>query len=128
MQPLNSVSELREFLAVKASIVFVPTMGNLHEGHIDLVRQARNHGECVVVSIFVNPLQFGPAEDFDKYPRTLAEDCKKLQGLADAVFAPSVNEMYPQQQTMCGAPRLSHRQIQAWAAIRSKLVPLEEDM
>jgi pantoate--beta-alanine ligase len=75
-------------------------MGNLHEGHLDLVRQARNHGERVVVSIFVNPLQFGPAEDFDKYPRTLAEDCNKLHGLADVVFAPSVNEMYPLQQSI----------------------------
>jgi pantoate--beta-alanine ligase len=100
MQLINSISELREFLGVQASIVFVPTMGNLHEGHLDLVRQARNHGERVVVSIFVNPLQFGPAEDFDKYPRTLAEDCNKLHGLADVVFAPSVNEMYPLQQSI----------------------------
>ena len=94
-------------------------MGNLHEGHLDLVPQAREHGGCVVASIFVNPLQFGPNEDFDKYPRTLEADCAKLQGLADVVFAPSVNEMYPAQQTvfvepppiageLCGASRPGH--------------------
>jgi pantoate--beta-alanine ligase len=119
MQQLHSIAELRKLLDVESSIVFVPTMGNLHEGHLDLVRQARNHGTCVVVSIFVNPLQFGPSEDFDKYPRTLVEDCDKLQGLADIVFAPSVKEMYPQQQTifiepppianeLCGEVRPGH--------------------
>ncbi len=119
MQLIHSVNELRACLASKASIAFVPTMGNLHEGHIDLVRQARAHAEFVVVSIFVNPLQFGPNEDFDKYPRTLDADCAKLDGLADVVFAPAVNEMYPQQQTvfvepppiadeLCGAARPGH--------------------
>ena len=119
MQQISGIAELRRRLRESASVAFVPTMGNLHEGHLDLVRQARNHGECVVVSIFVNPLQFGPTEDFDKYPRTLAEDCAKLQGLADVVFAPSVNEMYPQQQSifielppianeLCGASRPGH--------------------
>jgi pantoate--beta-alanine ligase len=119
MQQISRIADLRERLGQSASVAFVPTMGNLHEGHLDLVRQARNHGECVVVSIFVNPLQFGPAEDFDKYPRTLAEDCAKLQGLADVVFAPSVSDMYPQQQTifiepppianeLCGATRPGH--------------------
>jgi pantoate--beta-alanine ligase len=94
-------------------------MGNLHEGHIELVRMARQQGTCVVVSIFVNPLQFGPNEDFDKYPRTLEADCAKLQGLADAVFAPAVADMYPEQQTLfvepppianelCGAFRPGH--------------------
>ena len=119
MQQIANIAELRERLGKAASVAFVPTMGNLHEGHLDLVRQARAHGECVVVSIFVNPLQFGPSEDFDKYPRTLADDCAKLAGLVDVVFAPSVSEMYAQQQTvfsepppianeLCGATRPGH--------------------
>jgi pantoate--beta-alanine ligase len=119
MQNIFTTSELRTRLANEHAIAFVPTMGNLHEGHLDLVRIARQHGSCVVVSIFVNPLQFGLSEDFDKYPRTLEEDCAKLEGLADVVFAPSVNEMYPDQQTLfvepppianelCGASRPGH--------------------
>jgi pantoate--beta-alanine ligase len=119
MQIIHTVSELRQHLASEPIVDFVPTMGNLHEGHLDLVRIAREHGHCVVVSIFVNPLQFGPNEDFDKYPRTLPADCEKLQGLADVVFAPAVPEMYPEPQTMyveppsvatelCGAFRPGH--------------------
>lgn len=119
MQLIHTVSELRARLAHEQSIAFVPTMGNLHEGHIELVRMARKQGTCVVASIFVNPIQFGPNEDFDKYPRTLAADCDKLQGLADVVFAPSVDEMYPEAQTLfvepppvanelCGAFRPGH--------------------
>jgi pantoate--beta-alanine ligase len=104
MQLIHSVPELRARLAQENSIAFVPTMGNLHEGHIELVRIAREKGKCVVVSIFVNPIQFGPNEDFDKYPRTLEADCAKLQGLADVVFAPSVEEMYPEEQTMFVEP------------------------
>jgi pantoate--beta-alanine ligase len=104
MQLLHSVSELRSRLANEKAIAFVPTMGNLHEGHVELVRIAREKGGCVVVSIFVNPIQFGPNEDFDKYPRTLDADCAKLQGLADVVFAPSVEEMYPEKQTMFVEP------------------------
>jgi pantoate--beta-alanine ligase len=100
MQIISTVADLRARLQSETAIAFVPTMGNLHEGHLDLVRIARKHGSCVVASIFVNPLQFGPNEDFDKYPRTLDEDCAKLQGLADVVFAPSVNEIYPAQQTV----------------------------
>jgi pantoate--beta-alanine ligase len=95
---------LRSRLDGEKVIAFVPTMGNLHEGHIELVRIAREKGSCVVVSIFVNPIQFGPNEDFDKYPRTLEADCSKLQGLADVVFAPSVEEMYPEKQTMFVEP------------------------
>jgi pantoate--beta-alanine ligase len=119
MQLISTIAELRARLTNEHAIAFVPTMGNLHEGHLDLVRLAREHGECVVVSIFVNPLQFGPSEDFDKYPRTLEADCARLQGLADVVFAPSPNEMYPVQQTvfvepppianeLCGAARPGH--------------------
>jgi pantoate--beta-alanine ligase len=104
MQIFSTAAELRQRLSNQTSIAFVPTMGNLHEGHIDLVRIAREHGDCVVVSIFVNPLQFGPSEDFDTYPRTLDEDCARLQGLADVVFAPSVNEMYPERLTVFVEP------------------------
>ncbi|HLP96840.1 MAG TPA: pantoate--beta-alanine ligase [Sideroxyarcus sp.] len=104
MQLIHSVPELRARLAQESTIAFVPTMGNLHEGHIELVRMARQQGSCVVVSIFVNPLQFGPNEDFDKYPRTLEADCAKLQGLADVVFAPAVADMYPEPQTLFVEP------------------------
>jgi pantoate--beta-alanine ligase len=121
MQTIHSVAELHARLAHEKAIAFVPTMGNLHEGHLELVRIARSRGTCtkgtrsanqqagcgvvcVVVSIFVNPLQFGPNEDFDKYPRTLEADCAKLQGLADVVFAPSVGEMYPEKQTVFVEP------------------------
>jgi pantoate--beta-alanine ligase len=104
MQLIHSVPELRARLAMEKSIAFVPTMGNLHEGHIELARIARENASCVVVSIFVNPIQFGPNEDFDKYPRTLEADCAKLQGLADVVFAPTVGEMYPEKQTMFVEP------------------------
>ena len=119
MQIIHTVSELRNVLKIHASIAFLPTMGNLHAGHIHLVEIAKQHAQCVVVSIFVNPLQFGPNEDFASYPRTLDADCEKLQGLADIVFAPSVAEMYPEPQsmtitpppiadTLCGASRPGH--------------------
>jgi pantoate--beta-alanine ligase len=78
------------------TIGFVPTMGALHEGHLSLVRLARSRASLVVVSIFVNPLQFGPAEDFNQYPRTLEADCARLEAEgADIVFAPSTVQMYP---------------------------------
>lgn len=119
MQLIHTVAALRARLQNENAIAFVPTMGNLHAGHLKLVRIARERGSCVVVSIFVNPLQFGPNEDFNEYPRTLKEDCEKLQGLADVVFAPSVEEMYPEPQTffvepppianeLCGAFRPGH--------------------
>ena len=153
MEIITTVTGLRARLHDKGAIAFVPTMGNLHEGHLDLVRIARQRGGCTkgtqsanrqagcgvvctegtqsanrqagcgvvcaVVSIFVNPLQFGHGEDFDKYPRTLDADCARLDGLADAVFAPSAREMYPEKQTLfvepppiadelCGAFRPGH--------------------
>ncbi|OGS94768.1 MAG: pantoate--beta-alanine ligase [Gallionellales bacterium RIFCSPLOWO2_12_FULL_57_18] len=119
MQNISTIAELRERLSGERAIAFVPTMGNLHEGHLNLMRLAREHGSCVVASLFVNPLQFGPSEDFDKYPRTLEADCARLQSLADVVFAPAVSEMYPVQQTvfvepppiadeLCGAARPGH--------------------
>ncbi|MGO4535929.1 pantoate--beta-alanine ligase [Leifsonia sp. 2MCAF36] len=76
-------------------VVLVPTMGALHDGHLRLVSNARDLGGFVVVSIFVNPLQFGPGEDLDRYPRTLDSDVAALDGLADVVFAPTAAEMYP---------------------------------
>jgi pantoate--beta-alanine ligase len=81
--------------APDSRVVLVPTMGALHEGHLQLVSTARDLGGIVVVSIFVNPLQFGPTEDLDRYPRTLDADVAKLEGLADLVFAPTAAEMYP---------------------------------
>jgi pantoate--beta-alanine ligase len=77
-------------------IALVPTMGALHEGHLALARLAREQAERVVVSIFVNPTQFAPGEDFSSYPRTLDDDRRKLAGLADRIFAPTVDEMYPE--------------------------------
>ena len=100
MQIVSTIAALRARLADECAIAFVPTMGNLHEGHLSLIRLARAHGSCVVASIFVNPLQFGPSEDFDRYPRTLEQDCERLQDLADVVFAPSVDEVYPEQQNV----------------------------
>jgi pantoate--beta-alanine ligase len=98
MQLFHTLRELRTFLDSRADqrVGFVPTMGNLHAGHCQLVTLAKTHADLVVVSIFVNPLQFGANEDFGSYPRTLQSDCEKLQSVgADVVFAPAVEEMYP---------------------------------
>jgi pantoate--beta-alanine ligase len=89
-------TELSEWHRRRESIALVPTMGNLHAGHLSLVRRARDLAECVVVSVFVNPLQFGPQEDFERYPRTLEADTRLLEeGGADVLFAPPVAEIYP---------------------------------
>lgn len=117
-------------------IGFVPTMGALHEGHISLVRAAKRQADLVAVSIFVNPTQFGPNEDFGKYPRTVERDCELLakEGV-DAVFAPSVEEMYPSgaattvavqglSDKLCGRSRPGH--FQGVATVVSKLFHIVE--
>ena len=109
----NTVSDLREFLNETRNqgktIGFVPTMGNLHQGHLDLVNKAAEMSDVVIVSIFVNPMQFGPHEDFDAYPRTLESDCNALANHpCHAVFAPTVREMYPKGvNTEIDVPSLS---------------------
>lgn len=97
----RSISELRQHLAHSQRPAFVPTMGNLHAGHIKLVELAKPQGDCTVVSIFVNRLQFLPHEDFDSYPRTWEADCAKLQAAGcDVVFAPRETDLYPEAQTV----------------------------
>lgn len=99
MKVISSIHELRDQLRGQNRTAFVPTMGNLHEGHLSLMRLARQHGDPVVASIFVNRLQFGPNEDFDKYPRTLEADIEKLQKEnVYVLFAPTERDMYPQPQ------------------------------
>jgi pantoate--beta-alanine ligase len=98
MQILHTIADLRRAVPAHAA-AFVPTMGNLHDGHLALVREARERGGPVVASIFVNRLQFAPHEDFDRYPRTLQRDCELLQGAGcDVVFAPDERELYPSPQ------------------------------
>ena len=96
----HTIDELRQALAPYRRPAFVPTMGNLHEGHISLVRQAKPLGDVTVASIFVNRLQFLPHEDFDSYPRTWEADCAALQAAGcDVLFAPREADLYPQPQT-----------------------------
>ncbi|ATD60653.1 MAG: pantoate--beta-alanine ligase [Janthinobacterium svalbardensis] len=99
MKIISDIEELRDQLSGQLRTAFVPTMGNLHEGHLSLMRLARKHGDPVVASIFVNRLQFGPNEDFEKYPRTMAADVAKLEKEGVYVlFAPTEKELYPEPQ------------------------------
>ena len=105
MQLYHTVAELRAALSGQKNIAFVPTMGNLHAGHISLLELAKQHGHPVVASIFVNPLQFGASEDFERYPHTLNADCQLLAAAGcDIVFAPDVAEVYPVPQTFTARP------------------------
>ncbi len=121
MNIINTITELRAWRREAGRIAFVPTMGNLHEGHLALVREARKHAPHVVVSIFVNRLQFGQGEDFDSYPRTFEADCAKLREAGvDVLFMPDERELYPSvkqdynvepphlQNELCGAYRPGH--------------------
>ncbi len=99
MKIISTIDELRDQLRGQLRTAFVPTMGNLHEGHLSLMRLARKHGDPVVASIFVNRLQFGPNEDFDKYPRTFQADVEKLEKEGVYVlFAPTEKDLYPEPQ------------------------------
>lgn len=126
MEIFDSITALRAALHAKDDIALIPTMGNLHAGHLQLVTLAKQHAKFTVVSIFVNPLQFGQGEDLANYPRTLEEDCHQLRKIGvDVVLTPSVETMYPDfdgkqlNQTMmitpppiashlCGATRQGH--------------------
>ena len=115
----NTLSELRQWRSELRqqgkTLAFVPTMGNLHQGHITLVEEAKQHADVVMASIFVNPMQFGENEDLDAYPRTFEADCDKLRAVqADAVFYPDVKDMYPnglQAQTFVEVPDTEHSLI-----------------
>jgi pantoate--beta-alanine ligase len=99
MKIISTIDELRDQLSGQLRTAFVPTMGNLHEGHLSLMRLARRHGDPVVASIFVNRLQFGPNEDFEKYPRTFQADVDKLEKEGVYVlFAPTEKDLYPEPQ------------------------------
>jgi len=112
MQIHSPIADLRAALKNRGRIVFVPTMGNLHAGHISLMQQARAHGDTVVASIFVNRLQFGPNEDFDKYPRTFQADCDKLAAAGvDVLFAPTEADLYPEPQEYTVEPPAIQHQL-----------------
>lgn len=124
MHTINTVNELKEWVRSNKkegrSIGLVPTMGFLHEGHLSLVERAKKENDAVLMSIFVNPAQFGPNEDFDRYPRDLERDQQLAESAGtDVIFAPSVEEMYPKEssisfdagklaESMCGASRPGH--------------------
>lgn len=136
IQTVRTVTDLRTavtaFRQSGKSVALVPTMGNLHEGHLSLVREAQKHADVVCVSIFVNPTQFGPTEDFDSYPRTFESDKSMLESENVAiVYAPTVTEMYPEGFAttvsvdgitggLCGAARPTH--FQGVATIVTKLL------
>ena len=112
MDLIHTVAQLRARLKGEESIVLVPTMGNLHAGHIALVEEAAKHGKCVVASLFVNRLQFEPGGDFDRYPRTLERDCAMLDKAGCHVaFAPDEKELYPQPQEILLSPPKSAEQL-----------------
>ncbi len=129
-------SQLHKWRLAEQSLVFVPTMGNLHAGHLHLVEQARREADRVIVSIFVNPLQFGVGEDFEKYPRTLDEDRSALKSLAvDLLYTPGESELYPKgreaatrvlvpglSEILCGATRPGH--FEGVATVVAKLFNL----
>jgi pantoate--beta-alanine ligase len=100
LKVVHTIEALRDQLRGQTRAAFVPTMGNLHAGHLALMKQARQHGDPVVASIFVNRLQFGPLEDFDRYPRTLDADLEKLERDRNVyvVFAPDEKQLYPEPQ------------------------------
>ena len=105
MDIIHSVADLRARLQREPNNVFVPTMGNLHDGHIQLINIAKPRAACTVVSIFVNRLQFGPREDFDRYPRTFDADCSRLRDAGvNVVFAPDEKQIYPEPQTYVVEP------------------------
>ena len=105
MDVIHSAADLRARLQRVPNNVFVPTMGNLHDGHIQLINIAKPRAACTVVSIFVNRLQFGPREDFDRYPRTLEADSERLQAAGvDVLFVPDEKEIYPERQTFVVEP------------------------
>ena len=124
MKRITTIDEMRRFSRAERGrglrLGLVPTMGALHEGHLSLVRAARKKSDVVAVSIFVNPTQFGPNEDFAKYPRDLAQDCAMLESQGvNVVFAPSTEEMYPERaftwvtvegmsERLCGKSRPDH--------------------
>lgn len=139
MKVLRTVQEMQAFSkAAKVagkSVGLVPTMGALHEGHLTLMRRARQENDVVIASVFVNPTQFGPNEDFDAYPRRFEEDCKKLETVpVDAVFHPEPKEMYPEgyctyvnvegdiTKKLCGAQRPGH--FRGVATVVTKLMNL----
>ena len=132
MQIIRSIAQLRAWRKTAGRLAFVPTMGNLHAGHLALVDEARRHADKVVVSIFVNRLQFGQGEDFDAYPRTFEADCTKLEAAGvDVLFFPDERELYPRikqdfnvepphiQNELCGAFRPGH--FRGVATVVSKL-------
>ena len=105
MDVIHTIAQLRARLKSEPSVALVPTMGNLHDGHISLVDLAKRHGRCVVTSVFVNRLQFEAGGDFDRYPRTFPTDCAKLEKAgAHVVFAPDEREMYPAVQEIAVTP------------------------
>jgi pantoate--beta-alanine ligase len=111
MQICQTIESIRAARRSKNKVAFVPTMGNLHEGHISLMNQAKEHADAVIASIFVNRLQFGPNEDFDKYPRTFEADCQRLcEAGVDILFAPTETDLYPEpQEYTVEPPNIQHQ-------------------